>query len=249
MKGRLNSFFAVAGCGLGAICFSMLYPTTAAESLWIAGLAGVAWLLPWQRLITLGRILWLISGGMALLAGITVLEISAPNIALWQWILGWVIVLLLGVYFGKTPWYKTAGVVAVLFAAVSLFGFCGGMSQFDGVLEWDGVSFSRIATGVVVLLGSGLAAYEIAPQKHAAAAGGIAACVVWLFNAAVPLLMWSHQALSVLSFPLRSSWQRLEIFGRFSCGDALLCAVAGVGTLWQCIGCVLILYKMFPLQK
>lgn len=216
-----------------AVCWSVLYPTTGGQTLWITGLTAAAWWLPWDKLVTLRRILWLIASGAALMTGISVLELSVPTIPLWQWIVGWVLILAVLLYCGGKPLYEASILVGLLAAGVLLLSFCIGLPMYDGVIEWGGGSITAIAGGTVVLLGCGLTGRELAQDKKAAKWGGLFACLLWGLCAALPLLLWSQPALAVLQYPLLSCWQRLDFFSLFACPDALLAALVGLLALWQ----------------
>ena len=229
----MKSFFLSLSVAGGPICWLLLFSCSLSEVLSIAVFSFAAVFLPWHRIPTVGRMLWVVALGSAFVTGITVSEFVSPSVGLWQWIVAWIVLLVAILYCGAPSLYRASGLMCGLVLLTVFFSLLLSTSQLVGSVSFAAPSLAKIASGTVVLLGSCLCPIEAAPRRSAARWGAVAMILLWTALAVLALLCWSEAARSVLPMPLFSLWQRLRMF-RFSCPDSLFAAGMALSALWQC---------------
>ena len=230
----VKSFAASLLATLAALAWLCNYTVTAGQVLLITGIVAPALFLPWERWITAARLIWVVASAASLRLGIALMSRLNPEIKQWSWWLGWILILVLLVYLGKQALYECALIPTAVISVALLLSLVGSFGSFDGVIEWSGnAPWHRVTAGVVVLLGCALSGLTLVPHHNAGKAGALTGILVWGAVAFIPLIMWSTQALEIVSFALPQSWARLDFLSFLSCPDVLLCALCAVAALWQ----------------
>lgn len=229
----VNSFAASLLSTLAAVVWLCNYTVTAGQVLLITGITTVALFLPWARWLTAARLVWVVASAACFRLGIELMSRLNHEIEQWSWWLGWGLILLLFVYFGKQALYECALIPSLAVVIALLLSFGGSFGSFDDVIEWNGSPWQHVTAGVVVLLGCALSGQTLVPHHNAGKVGALTGIFVWGTVAFIPLIMWSKQALEILSSSLPQAWARLDFLSFLSCPDVLLCALCAVAALWQ----------------
>ncbi len=227
----LKSFAAALLATLASVVWLCNYTVSGGQALLIVGISAAALFLPWERWKTASRILWVAAAAASFRLGVALTGRLYPEIPQWGWWIGWALLLILLAYLGKRALYECALIPSLAVVLALLCSFAVSWGSFDGVIEWSGPPWYRVTGGVVVLTGCALSGLSLVPHRSAGKAGALTGILVWGLVGFVPLIMWSWQALEIVSPALPQSWGRL---GFLSCPDVLLTALCATAALWQC---------------
>ncbi|MBQ6947871.1 MAG: hypothetical protein IJN42_07465 [Clostridia bacterium] len=232
-KTSIKSFCVTMGTGLAATAVSVSFAGGLAETVAVVTAVALLWCLPWRRWPMARFILQLAAGLGCLYLGLIALGRSIPAVSWVQWCLGWGILWLMLCYFGQKALYEASILTGGLAAGVMLF--FSAASVFVGwrvpVISFGTLPF--LPLGVLLLLGCALTGREVAGDDRASFWGGMAGFLIWGITSAIPSLVWSRPALSLLPFALPAAWGRIQILGLIHCPDVLLCALSALLCLWQ----------------
>ncbi|MBR5783522.1 MAG: hypothetical protein IKY33_04835 [Clostridia bacterium] len=214
--------FACGLCAVStAVVWSALYPTTGWETLLIIALGiGVQFVPLFRQAETL---LALIAAGVGLAGGAELCANVFASISHSLWWIGLLLFVLLLCYVGRWPIYRSAFLLGLAVCVGFVASFVGGVWNFDGEMAVNGLSFSRVLSGTLVLWGGGAIARNLA--QNVARTGTVVGCLLWGGTAFVPQMVWSREALQVLPLPLTTAWRT---FG----AEVWLTVLFALGALW-----------------
>ena len=200
------------------------------QALLIMGITVGALFLPWQRMKTAARVLWVISAAALFRYGILLTARLCPEVPEWSIWLGWGVAIWALTYIGRRP--LRAAVLPLGLALMSglVLSFVFSVPSFDPAVEWNGPPWQRVSTGVLILLGCALGSMSEDKNSTATLAGALTGVLLWGGVAFLPLLLWSRPALESLSAVLLRGWSLLPL----PCSEVWLGALCAVAALWQC---------------
>ena len=230
---KIKSFCTSLATVLAAVAVSVVYPLSLWQTLFVAAISamGIFFSLENRRCLKIALMFSATAG--CLVCGVRLAQLSAPGVAFWQWMLGWLLLVGLLCYFGKKAMNEAGILVGLTGAVCFLLFFFAVLPTYQGSVSFGRGSILDTIWVAIVLQGCVITAKTLCEHQPAAKWGALTAVCIWFVCSILPFLVWSNGALRELSYPLRSAWQRGELFLLIFCPDILLCSLGAVLCLWQ----------------
>lgn len=230
---------AVTGT-LGAVVWLCGCCVSGRQALVIMGLTGAALFLPWQRMKTAARVLWVIASAALFRFGILLTARLCPEVPEWSIWLGWGVALWALVYIGRRPLHAAVLPLGLALITSLILSIVLSVPSCDFTVEWSGAPWQRVSGGVLILLGCALGTMEQREHPNVTLAGALTGVALWGGVAFLPLFRWSRPVLESLSFTLLRTWSLLPL----PCSEVWLGALCAAAALWQCSRSVGALMKL-----
>lgn len=225
----MNRFAYGLLLSLCVIVWSLVCPPTAANLLLTVFVGGIALLLPGGRLRRLQEVWIVASGVLCLVGGLFAATRTAPQIPLWQWMVGWLVLILLLYRCGSVPMQRAVLPIGV--AAGSLFA----VTFFFSVALWQNVPTPSIVlswydvAGAVTLSGCILLAKKTCGNGRQTVSGCVTGMALYVLHGLLPYILWSGAAVTAADQPLLLAWTRLG----WGSPEVILSATGATLCLWQ----------------